>query len=232
MLRIYYLIITVASLAIVLTSYFWWWLMLLIGRESGSWFGNAALNLLRIILLAKPLILIMCKFSEVKVLKFGEMRKYLPSRRNFSFGKLKNIIFTLVRAAAWLVMRYRRLLGITVFILAFTHGGIYIATRLKTWYGIASQRQSFRILAGYISLFSLFIGYITSNNLSIKLFKSKRIWIQKSAYLALLFVVLHLLFLNPGEYRSQLILLAIYIYLKLVEKNACRFVLTPPQPMN
>jgi DMSO/TMAO reductase YedYZ heme-binding membrane subunit len=98
-------------------------------------------------------------------------------------------------------MKYRRLLGITVFILAFTHGGIYIATWLKTGFGIASQWQNFWILSGYISLLSLFIGYLTSNDYSIKLFKGKWKLIQQSAYLGLIFVISHLMFLNPGEYR-------------------------------
>lgn len=231
-MRAYYILITLISAAIVLTSYFGGWFVLLIGRESGSRFGNAALNLLRVILLAKPLMMIMCNFSEVKILKFRELRVYALSQKEFSLTKIKNILFTLVWAIAWLIMKYRRLLGITVFILAFTHSGIHVATRLKTWFGIASQLDKFRILTWYISLFFLFIGYITSNNLSIRLFKNKRIWIQKTAYLALIFVVLHLLFLNPGEYRGQLIVLAIYIYLKLAEKKVCRFILKPPVPIN
>jgi len=74
--------------------------MLLLGRETGQRFGNAALTLLRIILLAKPLMMIMCNFSEVKILKVSELRKYALSQREFSLVKVKNILFTLVRAAA------------------------------------------------------------------------------------------------------------------------------------
>jgi len=197
----------------------------MLGDEIWNVFGVWALNLLRAILLAKPLMMIMCRFSEIKNQSFIELRKYILSQKQFSIGRIKNILFTLLRFFSTYSMKYRRLLGITVFVLAFTHGGIFVANRINTWFWFLSQWWTFWILAGYISLLFLFVWYITSNNYSIKLFKNKRKLIQQSAYLGLIFVVLHLLFLNPWEYIWHLILLILYMYLKLVEKNKLAFVI-------
>jgi DMSO/TMAO reductase YedYZ heme-binding membrane subunit len=126
---------------------------------------------------------------------------------------LLSIIYFL--ASIWL--KYRRLLGITTFLAIFTHAGIYIGWWIHIGFGLTNQLQTRNILAGYLGILCLFIGYITSNNLSLRLFKWRWKTIQYVSYIALVFTIFHLLFLDIAEYWGQIIILMLYITLKIIE---------------
>lgn len=194
-----------------------------LGNEVSEKFANIGMALLRVTLLVKPIFMILMKYTELKTFTFAWLQDYLKTIRWRSIKWLGMFALSCIYFLAGVGMKWRRLLGITTFLAIFAHAGMRIATRIQTNFTLFIQLQTFRILAGYIWLFMLFIGYITSNNYSIRLFKWRRKLIQYSAYIALLFAILHLLFLDFWEYFGQLMLLAFYIILKLVEKKKINF---------
>ena len=128
-------------------------------------------------------------------------------------------IFQLFYTISKLGMRWRRQLGITSFLVIAVHAGLRIIQWMQIDFSLRTQLQTFRLLAGYIGLLMLFVGYITSNNYSIRLFKKNRKLIQYTAYIALIFALLHLAFLNFWEYAQHYIIFIVYFVLKLIEKK-------------
>ena len=218
----YYIIATVVSFAIVLTSYFSPSTFSFLGPETGQRFANAGIAFLFVTLFVKPICMILVKYTELNTITFRWLREYLTTIKWRSLKWLRNMLLSVIYFIAALGMRYRRLLGITTFLLLFTHGGINVTNRLHNSFSLAAQLNIFWILAGYISLAALLIGYVTSNNFSLRLFKRHRKSIQNLAYIALLFWILHVAFLNLWEYWWYLIVLVVYIFFKLVEKKVIK----------
>jgi len=216
----YYSIATLISFALVWISYFAPDTLSFLWPEAGEFFANAGMNLLRVVLFVKPVFILLMKYTELKTITFSSLRNYLKTIRWKSWKWIWKMFLSIVYFIAALGMKYRRLLGITTFLILFTHGWINVGHWLNNSFSLASQLNAFRILAGYISLFCLLIGYITSNNFSIRLFKRHWKPIQNIAYLALLFWILHLVFLNLWEYFGHVILLIFYIACKILEKRS------------
>ncbi|MFA7298379.1 MAG: hypothetical protein WC010_01915 [Candidatus Absconditabacterales bacterium] len=215
----YYIITTLISLAIVLTSYFFPSTFAFLGPETGEWFANAGMNLLRVVLFVKPTFIILMKYTELKTITLKGLGDYLKTIKGRSLKGLRHMLLSIVYFVAALGMKWRRLLGITTFLILFTHGGINVGHWLNNSFTLSAQLNIFWIFAGYLSLLALLIGFMTSNNFSIRLFKHHRKSIQNLAYAALLFGILHVAFLNFREYRTYIILLVIYIFFKFVEKK-------------
>lgn len=163
--------------------------------------ANIGIGVLRLTMLVKPVFMIMTRYTKIPM-------KWLGKR-------IFQVFYTISR----LGMKWRRQIGITSFLVIAVHAGLRIIQRIQIDFSLRTQLQKFRLLAGYIGLLMLFIGYITSNNYSIRIFKKNRKLIQYSAYLALLFTLLHLAFINFWEYITHYIIFIIYIVLKLIEKN-------------
>ncbi len=216
---LYYFIVTLISVAIVLLTYFSPESLSFFGNEIPQWFANFWMNLLWVTLLVKPIFVILMPYTEVKDLTFPWLRNYLKTIKWRSFKWLLFIVISIVYVVAWWGMKLRRLLGITTFLTIFTHAGIWIAQWIQIDFSLQAQLQKFRLLAGYLGLFMLFIGYVTSNNYSIRLFKRHQKTIQYTAYFALIFALLHLAFLNFWEYIAQYIIFVVYFVLKLIEKK-------------
>lgn len=216
---LYYVLVTLISLGLVLTAYFVPQTLSFLGNEVSQWCANFGLTLLRITLLVKPVLVILMKYTELKTLTFTWLRDYLKTVKWRSFKWLCFMLLSIVYFVAWWGMKRRRLLGITTFLAIFTHAGIYIAGWMGTEFTLWDQLQTRYLLMWYIGILALFLGYITSNNYSLKLFKKNRKLIQYSAYLALIFAILHLVVLNFGEYFGQLLLLLVYLVMKLIEKG-------------
>lgn len=215
----YYIFITLISITIVLLTYISPESLSFLGDEMPQWFANTGINLLWITLLVKPVFMILMPHTELKVITFSWLRDYLKTIKWRSLKWLFFMLISIVYFVAWWWMKLRRLLGITTFLAIFTHAGIWIAQRIQIDYSLWSQFQKFRLLAGYLGLLMLFVGYITSNNYSIRLFKKNRKLIQYSAYLALLFTLLHLAFINFWEYITHYVIFVVYFVLKLIEKK-------------
>ncbi|MEI6774328.1 MAG: ferric reductase-like transmembrane domain-containing protein [bacterium] len=81
------------------------------------------------------------------------------------------MIVSIIYFVAGMGMKFRRLLGITTFLAIFTHAGIYIAGWIQSNFLLVNQLQTRNILAGYVGILCLFVGYITSNNFSLRFFK-------------------------------------------------------------
>ncbi|HMS91573.1 MAG TPA: hypothetical protein PKC87_05100 [Candidatus Absconditabacterales bacterium] len=216
---IYYIIVTFISVAIVLASYFAPDALSFLGNETSERFANTGLNLLWFTLLVKPLFMILLKYTELKTTTFSGLWEYLKTIKGRSLKGVRYMLLSSIYFIASLGMRYRRLLGITTFLAIFIHAGIYIAGWIHIHFILVNQLQTRNILIGYFGIFCLFLGYITSNNFSLRLLKGHRKTVQYAAYFALLFAILHLLFLNPGEYIGQVVILIVYVVLKLIEKK-------------
>lgn len=216
---LYYILATLISLGIVLTSYFAPEALSFLGNETSQRFANLGLTLLWITLLVKPVFMILMKYTELKTLSFTWLRDYLKTVKWRPLKWLFFMLLSIVYFVAWWGMKLRRLLGITTFLAIFAHAGIWIAQWIHMEYSLWTQLQKFRLLTGYLWLCMLFVGYITSNNFSLRLFKQNRKRLQYSTYLALVFTLLHLLFLNFWEYFGQIILLLIYLTMKSIEKG-------------
>lgn len=216
---LYYILATLISFWIVLTSYFAPDALSFLGNETSQRFANFGLILLRVTLLVKPVFMILMKYTEIKTLTFTWLREYLKTIKWRPLKWLFFMLLSIVYFVAWWGMKLRRLLGITTFLAIFTHAGMWVAARMGTGFTLANQLQTRYLLTWYIGILALFIWYITSNNFSLRLFKWRWKTIQYVSYIALIFAILHLLFLNFWEYFGQLILLVVYIILKLIEKK-------------
>lgn len=213
----YYLSVTGICLAIVLTSYFVPNALSFFWDEISEWFANLWLNLLWITLLVKPVFMILLPYTEIKTTTLPWILEYLKTIKGRTFKWLRYMLLSIIYFLASIWLKYRRLLGITTFLAIFTHAGIYIGWWIHIGFGLTNQLQTRNILAGYLGILCLFIGYITSNNLSLRLFKWRWKTIQYVSYIALIFAVFHLLFLDIAEYWGQIIILMLYITLKVIE---------------
>ncbi len=215
----YYSIIAVISLAIVTISYAAPDALWFLWNEAGKWFADTGMILLWITLLVKPVFMILMKHSELKTISFSWLRDYLKTIRWRSLKWLRYMLISILYFIAALGMKYRRTLWITTFLVLFTHAGINVGHRLNNSFTLASQLNVFWILSGYIALVCLFIGFLTSNDFSIRLFKRHRKTIQSLAYIALVFAILHVAFFNLWEYIQYYIVFVVYFVLKIVEKK-------------
>ncbi len=218
-MMLYYLVVTLISIVIVVVSYFDPQAFALFWNEFNEWFANVGMNLLRITLLVKPVFMILMPYSELKLITFWWLRDYLKTIKGRGAKWLWKMFLSIIYFTAGLGMKRRRQLGITTFLLIFVHAGMWIVNWMNISYSLRNQRQNFRLLSGYIGLLMLFIGYITSNNFSIRLFKKNRKLIQYSAYIALIFALFHLAFLNFWEYAGHYAVFVLYIFLKIIEKK-------------
>ncbi len=196
---LYYIIITLLSIAVLVLSVVMPNDFFL--HELPRLTANIGIAFLRVTLLVKPVFMI--------------MTKYLARKRSGIVKIFFNILYTISRRG----MKWRRQLGITSFLIIAVHAGLRIIQWMQIDFSLRTQLQTFRLLAGYIGLLMLFVGYITSNNYSIRLFKKNRKLIQYTAYIALIFALLHLAFLNFWEYAQHYIIFIVYFVLKLIEKK-------------
>lgn len=113
-------------------------------------------------------------------------------------------------------LRYRRGFGISTFLLAFTHAGLFLSIRIQKGFFLQSIGKPFAIL-GLSTLFLLFIGYLTSNDFSMKILKKNWKKLQQIAYIASLLAGSHMLVINFQENFWILILIIIYLGFKIRE---------------
>ena len=198
-MMLYYSVITLLCAALLVLSYVIPTDFLLAKLPKLT--ANIGIGVLWATMLVKPVFMI--------------MTKYLTRKRIGIAKILFNIFYTISR----LGMKWRRQLGITSFLVIAVHAGIWIIQWLQRGFALGSQLQMFRLLSGYIALLMLFVGYITSNDYSIRLFKKNRKLIQYSAYLALLFTLLHLAFIDFWAYLHHYIIFGMYCVLKTIEKK-------------
>jgi len=196
---LYYLPVTLLCIALLVFSYIIPTDFLLAKLPRLT--ANVGIGVLRATMLVKPVFMIMTRYISI------------PMKWIVKF--ILQLFYTISR----LGMKWRRQLGITSFLVIAVHAGLRIIQWMQIDFSLRTQLQKFRLLAGYLGLFMLFIGYITSNNYSIRLFKQNRKLIQYSAYLALLFTLLHLAFINFWEYITHYVIFVVYFVLKLIEKK-------------
>lgn len=195
----YYLPVTLLCITLLVLSYIMPTDFLLVKLPRLT--ANIGIGVLRLTMLVKPVFII--------------MTRYLTRKRN----RIVKVLFNIFYAISKRGMKYRRHLGITSFLIIAVHAGLRIIQWMQIDFTLRTQLQKFRLLAGYLGLLMLFIGYITSNNYSIRLFKKNRKLIQYSAYLALLFTLLHLAFIDFRAYLHHYIIFVVYVVLKIIEKK-------------
>jgi|GEM_PF-1617179 len=196
---LYYIFITLLCIVLLILSYIMPndFLLAKLPRLT----ANVGIGILWVTMFVKPVFII--------------MTRYLTYKR----GGMVKILFDIFYTMSRLGMKRRRQIGIMSFLIVAVHAGIRIIQWMQGDFSLRTQLQKIRLLSGYIGLLMLFIGYITSNNYSIRLFKKNRKLIQYSAYLALIFTLLHLAFIDFWVYLHHYIIFVMYIILKIIEKR-------------
>ncbi|MFA5747680.1 MAG: FAD-binding oxidoreductase [Candidatus Absconditabacterales bacterium] len=187
--------------------------------ELSSNFAQLAISLLMFLLIIKPLALVSKKYFTVSFWKITDFFKYLITGRTQKpiLIYIKELLLNIIYGLSLYFLKFRRQLGILTFYFAFLHFGIYEILQYKNGINIFADFANPFILVGAISLFALLIGFLTSNNYSVKLLKSKRKLIQKFSYIAIIFVIIHVILLSPGESIGYIIFVIIYMILKYFE---------------
>lgn len=227
--KIVYYVVPVLVISILILSYF----DKIPGREIHWLFANRGLNLLLIVLFIKPLVIIPPKYSKINLFSVRECITYFVIERTkkpilqYLFDWIKNLIFSL----SFYLMKFRRELWILVFRCIFLHFSLLEISRYARWLTFTSNISQPFIIAWLVWLLMLFIGFITSNNFSLRLFKTNRKPIQKTAYIAFVWAIVHLVLLNPSEYWTYLIRLVIYFILKYFERKPKKIQPSPVQPI-
>jgi hypothetical protein len=196
---LYYLLVTLLCVALLILSYVMPNDFLLTKLPKLT--ANIGIGVLWVTMLVKPVFVI--------------MTRYLARKRS---GIVK-VFFDVFYAISKRGMKWRRQLGITSFLIIAVHAGIRIIQWIQIDFSLWKQLQIFRLLTWYIGLLMLFIGYITSNDYSIRLFKKNRKLIQYSAYLALIFTLLHIAYIDFRAYLHHYSIFVVYLILKVVEKR-------------
>lgn len=225
--KIVYYVVPILIILVLALSYF----DKIAGREIHWLFANRWLNLLLVVLFIKPLVIIPPKYSKINLFTVRECITYFVIERTkkpilqYLFDWIKNLIFSL----SFYLMKFRKELWILVFRFIFLHFALLEMSRYARWLTFTSNISQPFIIAWLVWLLMLFIGFVTSNNFSLRLFKTNRKPIQKTAYIAFVSAILHLVLLNPSEYRTYIIWLIIYFVLKYFELKPKKITSNPVQ---
>jgi len=211
--KIIFYVVPVLAILILLGAYqsiLWW--------ETERLFAWRGMNLLGFLLFIKPLSVITKKYFEPKNRKIPDFVQYILKwwTQDPILMFVKNLIVNLVYSISNFFLKYRRLLGLLTFRLIFLHLTILLIWRNKLWMWIFSNISQTFIRMGYIGIAALFIGFITSNNLSMKLLWKHWKTVQQIAYLALFAGSLHST-LREWERWWSVVLILIYAVLKYFE---------------
>lgn len=215
--KLVYYVFPVIVILILVLSY----LTIIPWQEIQKLFANLWINLLLIVLFIKPLVIIPPKYSKINLFTVRECITYFVIERTkkpilqYLFDWIKNLIFSL----SFYLMKFRRELWILVFRCIFLHFTLLEISRYSRWLTFTSNISQPFIIAWLVWLLMLFIGFITSNNFSLRLLKTRRKSVQKLAYIAFVLAIIHLVLLNPWEYRTYLFWLIIYFILKYFERK-------------
>ncbi len=115
------------------------------------------------------------------------------------------------------VMQFRRPLWILVFWLAFAHTLVYVLYVIANNIVISEFFIPWALIAWIIWIVALLIGFLTSNDFSIRLLKKHWKPIQMLAYPALLWSIVHIIFIAPDRGYALLWLFVVYCVLKVLE---------------
>lgn len=215
--KLTYYVIPLFVLAILLLSYYKQIPVL----ESQKVFANRWINLLLIVLFIKPLVIIPPKYSKINLFTVSECVKYFITEwtkkpiLQYLFEWIKNLIFSV----SFYLMKFRRELWILVFRFIFLHFALLEISRYSRWLTFTSNISEPFIIIWILWLLFLFVWFITSNSFSLRLFKTKRKPIQKVAYFALIWGIVHIFLLNPSENWTYILILIIYFTLKCFERK-------------
>jgi len=177
--KLVYYVVPVIVVLIIVLSYF----KILPWREIQELFANRWMNLLLIVLFIKPLVIIPPKYSKINLFTVRECITYFVIERTkkpilqYLFDWIKNLIFSL----SFYLMKFRRELWILVFRFIFLHFSLLEISRYARGLTFTSNISQPFIIVWLIWLLMLFIGFITSNNFSLRLLKTKRKPVQKVA---------------------------------------------------
>lgn len=212
--NVIFFVVPILAILILILAYSW----ILKWSELQEFFAWWGLNLLVFLLFIKPLYVISTKYFEVKKWWISELIEYILKwwiqKPILIF--VKELIVNLIYSISEFCLKHRRLLWILTFWFIFLHFTLLLITRHNEWISIFSNISETFIWIAYIWIGALFLGFLTSNNFSMKVLGKYRKIIQQLAYLALLAGVIHAS-LVEWEIWSAIALIIIYIILKVFE---------------
>lgn len=166
--------------------------------------GTLGILLLWITLMIKPL--------------FGVLSRGVKAIK--AKGKACPVGSALQKAVGW-ALKHRRGFGITTFLLILMHGGTFLTMWISNSWRAMQSQKAFAI-AGMFGLAMLLVGYLTSNDYSMKLLRKNWKIVQMVAYVALIAGAAHILFINFAKNYWILILIGIYLIFKIWDLLASR----------
>lgn len=193
----------------------------IIYRELTNVFANFWFTLLLILLFIKPLSVLPNTYFQAKKKSLVEIITYILKwwTKAPIFLYLWNIVRDSVYSLSLYGMRLRRQFGILTFWSIFLHFMLLEIQRYKADILLLANNQ-LRVIVWLIWLFALFIGFMTSNDFSVKRLRKYRKPLQRIAYVALIFALLHLVFLDWKESIWNIFLFIVYVLLKTYERKS------------
>ncbi len=211
---IVFYIIPIIVLLILIIVYKW----IVWGNQLQEVFAWRWMNLLIFLLFIKPLYVISKKYFKPDSWNISDFIKYIfkwwTQKPILVF--VKELLVNIVYFLSWFFLKYRRLLWILTFWCIFLHLTLLLIGRNKLWIWMFSNISQTFILFGYIGIAALFIGFVTSNNLSMKILWRNWKIVQQIAYVALFAWSLHST-IREWERWWSVVLIVIYIILKIFE---------------
>lgn len=211
---IVFYVVPVIVVIILASVYKWiiWW------DELQKIFAWRGMNLLIFLLFIKPLYVISKKYFAPQKRNISDFLNYIlkwwTQKPILIFAK--ELIVNLVYFLSGFFLKYRRLLWILTFWFIFLHLTLLLIGRDKDGFGMFFNISETFIWIGYIWIWALFIGFITSNNWSMRVLWRRRKIIQQIAYIALFAWSLHST-IREWERWNSIALITIYIILKIFE---------------
>ncbi len=183
-------------------------------------FAWRGMNLLIFLLFIKPLYVISEKYFKPEFWNISDFGKYVLKwwiqKPILIF--IKELIVNIVYMISGFFLKYRRLLGILTFWCIFLHLTLLWIGRNKLWMNVFFNISETFIWIGYVWIASLFVGFITSNNLSMRILSRNWKIVQQIAYIALFAWSLHSA-IREWERLNSIVLIIIYVILKIFERK-------------
>lgn len=211
---IVFYVVPVIVFSILIMVYKW----IVWGNELQEIFAWRWMNLLIFLLFIKPLYVISKKYFKPELWNISDFVKYILKWRTQKpiLIFIKELLVNIVYMISGFFLKHRRLLGILTFWCIFLHLTLLLIGWNKLWMDIFFNISETFIWIGYVWIASLFIGFITSNNRSMKFLWRNRKIVQQIAYIALFAWSLHST-IREWERWNSVILITIYIILKVFE---------------
>jgi DMSO/TMAO reductase YedYZ heme-binding membrane subunit len=181
--------------------------------EVNIWLAVIGTWLLAFILFVKPLSLLAAKCKLLRPITCSNLIAEWKTIR-FEFQSIISLVISTVAAFCRFCITLRRPLGVATFYLLFGHSIIAGFQFLSRGNGLIDMITNLSLALGILGLIALFVGWITSNNISMKILKRNWKILQYTAYLGYILGAIHAYMFEEKIYLATFVL---WVILKILE---------------